>query len=71
MNLAQIRAWALLRIARGDSTGDLELDSAGYCRPLDGSKAQEVAEAGVRGDEDIVTEALPSGLTRPMMESFQ
>lgn len=58
------RAWALLLIARGATTDDLELDAHGFSEPLSGGEAQRIAEAAIRGDEATVTERVPSGLSR-------
>jgi hypothetical protein len=57
--------WALLRIARGDPTGDPELDAAGFNKPV--SDPSALAEAALRGEEEIVTESCPVGLDRAMI----
>jgi hypothetical protein len=57
--------WALLRIARGDATGDPELDAAGFSKPVTAPVA--LAEAALHGEEEIVTETCPVGLDRAMI----
>lgn len=58
-----IRSWALMLIARGESTGDLDFDNNGYAIPLDADDCRSIADAALRGDQKAVCARTPAGLT--------
>ena len=68
MTREKLYQWALLRIARGDELENGDLAAAGFVLPPDGPQAARIADAAIRMDESVVTERLPAGLTREMIE---
>ena len=70
LSLNGIRAWALILIARGETTGDLHMDAHGYYTAIPAAECMAIAEAAIRGDEETVTAKVPSGMSRENIEAI-